>query len=107
ARLTRSPLLLSQVATQAVVNALPGPVQAPSPQVAIDGLPRRILARQVAPGTSGARQVEDGVERQAHISLPAPAAWFSRRDKGFDILPLSVGKVAGGAVNDAALMLAK
>src|SRR4029453_19325934 len=89
ARLTRSPLLLSQVATQAGVNWLPGPVQAPSPEVAIDGLPRRILARQVAPGTSRARQVEDGVERQAQVSLPAPAAGFGRRDKGFDILPLS------------------
>jgi hypothetical protein len=30
----------------------------------------------------------------AQISLPAPAAGFGRRDQGFEILPLSVGKVA-------------
>src|SRR4029453_8675048 len=107
ARLTLPPLLLAQVATQAVVNALPGPVQAPSPEVAIDGLPRRILARQGRPGTSRARQVEDGVERQAHVSLPVPAAGFGRRDKGFDILPLSVGKVAGVELIAHTLMLPK
>ena len=48
-RLPFTPLLLSRQVSQVVVNPLPDPSDAPGAEVAINGLPRRVLAGQVAP----------------------------------------------------------
>src|SRR5215207_4749151 len=53
-----TPFGLTHQRAQAVVEALPEAAQAPPPEVAVDGLPRRVLARQIAPGAARAVEVE-------------------------------------------------
>src|SRR5215467_4326012 len=93
-RLPFTPLLLSYQVSQAVINPLPDSSDAPGAEVAINGLPRRVLAGQVAPLATRAVDVKDGVNSQAHIGLTLPTAGFRRGDQAFDILPFSVGQVA-------------
>src|SRR6516165_1601635 len=93
-RLPFTPLLLSYQVSQAVMNPRPDSSDAPSAEVAINGLPRRILAGQVAPLATCAVDVKDGVNSQAHIGLTLPTAGFRGGDQAFDILPFSVGQVA-------------
>ena len=76
------------------MNPLPDSSDAPSAKVAINGLPRRVLAGQVSPLATSAVDVKDGVNSQAHISLTLPSAGFRSGDQAFDILPFSVGQVA-------------
>jgi len=92
--LSLPPFLFSDQVAQAVVNPLPDAIQAPRAEVAVDGLPRRILVRQVAPLAAGPADVKDGIDRQAHIGSAVTTAGFGRRDQSFDILPFSVGQVA-------------
>src|SRR5262249_17435816 len=83
-RLPFTPLLLSHQVSQAVMNPLPDSCDAPGAKVAINGLPRRILAGQVAPLATCAVDVKDGVNGQAH----------SGGDQAVDILPFSVSQGA-------------
>src|ERR671917_652037 len=62
ARLRISFEAYSQTMAQSSVYPLPGTVDAPSSEVMVDGLPRRELMRQQAPGTATAHHVEDGIE---------------------------------------------
>src|SRR5262249_9787905 len=89
-----APLLLSHQVAQAVVNPLPDSIDAPDVEVAVDGLPGRVLAGQGAPQATCAVDVTDGVHGQAQIGLTLPPAGFRGRDQAFEILPFSVGQVA-------------
>ena len=78
------------------MDALPGAIEAPGPEVAIHRLPRRILPRQGAPGDTSAVHVEDPVQYLAHVGCTmAPSGLGCREERGAN-LPLSVGHVAGG-----------
>src|SRR5215831_17750713 len=79
-----TPLLLSRQVSQAVVNPRPAASDAPSAKLAINGLPRRVLAGQVSPLATSAVDVKDGVNSQAHISLTLPSAGFRSGDQAFD-----------------------
>jgi hypothetical protein len=92
-RLPLASFLPSRQVTQAVMNLLPNSSDAPGARVAIDGLPGRALAGQVAPLATCAVDVKDGVNSQAHIGLTLPSARFRGGDPAFDILPFSVGQV--------------
>ena len=47
------------------VDPLPGPIQAPFPEIVVDRLPRRPLLGQEAPSAAGAQLIEDRVEERA------------------------------------------
>jgi hypothetical protein len=89
-----APFLFWRQVSQAVVNPLPDPSVAPSAKVAVNGLPWRVLAGQIAPLATCAVDVKDGVNGQAHIGLTIPFAGFRGGYQGFDIPPFSVGKIA-------------
>src|SRR6516225_6407895 len=93
-RLPLAPLLLWRQVPQTVMNPLPDSSDAPDAEVAVDGLPGRVLARQIAPLAACAVDIKDGVNGQAHIGLTIPPAGFRGGDQAFDILPFSVGQVA-------------
>ena len=58
-----SPHTYAHPLTQGGVQPLPGAVDTPSPEVMVDGLPRREVVGQKAPGTAAADDVEDGVNK--------------------------------------------
>src|SRR5215467_14203790 len=64
-------------AAQRLVDLLPDPVQAPLAKGRIGGLPRRILAREIAPGTAGAQDVKEGVDEEPQWpgARPATLRW--------------------------------
>src|SRR5215212_957497 len=51
-----------QPLAQLGVQALPRPVEPPPPKPVVEGLPRREVPRQHAPGAAAFEDVEDGVE---------------------------------------------
>src|SRR4051794_25778865 len=51
-----------QALADGCVESLPGTIDAPEAKVMVDGLPRREVVRQQAPGAAAAENVEDGVE---------------------------------------------
>jgi hypothetical protein len=70
-------------ASQGLMDPLPDPLQAPPAECRIHRWPRRILAREIAPGTAGAQHVEDGVDQEPERPAAGPAAprwlWQQRR----------------------------
>ena len=50
-----------QPLAQGGVDPFPGAVLTPSPEVMVDGLPRREVVRKQAPLAAAPREVEDGV----------------------------------------------
>ncbi len=83
----------AQTLAQGGVQPLPGTVEAPGPEVVVDGLPGRKLVGQQAPGTSATQHVEDGVEDLPQ-GMDSRAAG-SLRDGEVRLYagPLGVGKV--------------
>jgi hypothetical protein len=62
ARLRVSLEAYSQTMAQGSVQPLPGAIDAPDPEVVVDGLPRRELMWQQAPSTTTSHEVEDRVK---------------------------------------------
>jgi hypothetical protein len=89
-----SAFLLALVAPQAAVDMPPGAIFAPSPKVSINGLPGRILEREITPLAAGACDLKDCINDKAHLGGSLAPAGFRSRNEGVDILPLSVGLVA-------------
>src|SRR5215203_3201235 len=52
----------SQTMAQGIMQPLPGTIDAPNPEVMMDGLPRRELVWQQTPSTATTDDVEDGVK---------------------------------------------
>jgi hypothetical protein len=69
-------------AAQRLVYLLPDPVQAPLAKGCIGGLPRRILARQIAPGTTGTQDVKKGIDEEPLRPGPRPATRVSAFETG-------------------------
>src|SRR5215210_3615194 len=66
--------------TQGRVQPLPRPVDAPGSEVVVvDGLPRREVVREQAPGAAAAHHVEDGVEDLAQRMEPGTAGCSGNR----------------------------
>src|SRR5215208_5000088 len=75
------------------VHPLPDTVQTPSPEVVLDGLPRREVVRQKSPGAAALQDVEDGVEDlEQAVQARSPFVFWERQER-FDALPLGIGKV--------------
>src|SRR5215213_6294169 len=56
------PETCSQTMAQGGMQPLPGTIDAPDPEVMMDGLPRRELMWQQTPSTATTHDVEDGVK---------------------------------------------
>jgi hypothetical protein len=79
--------------TQDRMEAFPGAVHAPLSKVVEDGLPRRKLVRQQAPGPADPHNVEDRVEDGAQTVLTGPPARCRRGKYGLDPRPFGVREV--------------
>src|SRR5262245_28396256 len=85
---------------QRVVELLPVALDPPGAEAAVDGLPGREVARQHAPGASGAEVVEDGVEHLAGVGGGAAAVGAAGLGAGqqrlgqFPLLVRQVGRVS-------------
>ncbi len=82
---------------QAGVDLLPGPVQPPGPEQAVDGLPGREVVREHPPRPAGPEVVEDGIDHLPPIdddrvaALRGPGLGF--REEWRQPLPLLVCQV--------------
>ena len=65
------------------MDSLQRSVGLPRSEVGIDGLPRRQVVGEQAPGASGAQRVDDGVDDFAQVGLARSASPFGRRKHGF------------------------
>ena len=70
-----SPASLTKPHSERVMQPSPGAIVPPLPEVGIDALPRRKVARQHPPLDATHSQVENGINHQTHIQ----AAWSSAR----------------------------
>lgn len=59
----------------------------------VDGLPRREVVREQAPGAAAAQHVEDGVEDLAQRMNPGASGSFRRGQVRLDDFPLGIGEV--------------
>jgi hypothetical protein len=62
-RVTADALALGTV--QGGIEQMPDALEAEAPEMVEDGLPRREVAWQIAPGAAGTQDVEDGIENRA------------------------------------------
>ena len=88
-----SPVRSADFGSEGVVNALQRSVGLPRSEVGIDGLPRRQVAGEQAPGASGSQGADDGVDDFAQVGLAGSAAPLGRRKHGLEYAPLGVGEV--------------
>jgi hypothetical protein len=75
----------AQQAAQRLVDLLPTPLQAPLAQGRIGGLPRGILAREIAPGTTGTQDVKEGIDKEPLLPPPvgSPRHQSGHMDRGW------------------------
>src|ERR1019366_6274702 len=89
---------LAHTIPQNVVNELPRPVLAPSPEVAINCRPRTKITRQKPPGTAGADHIKHGVKQTAPVDLDRPTTlsfsgfWFWHQR--LDLVPFFISQVS-------------
>jgi hypothetical protein len=90
-----------QALAQLSVQLLPGAVDTPSPEVVVNGLLRRKLARQQAPSTPATHDVEDSVKEltQSVDSWPSASLWG--REIRLDASPHGVGEVGWASLSHA------
>src|SRR5207244_12441418 len=90
--LKRSVFGFAQTVAQRVVNECPGPILAPLPVVAIDGLPRTKIFGQQPPRATRTNFVKDRVDQIAAIQLDWSAAFsfsrFGSRIQRMDVFPV-------------------
>src|SRR2546423_10688058 len=77
------------------MNLLPGPIEAPTAVVIVDGAPGREIVGEVSPLAAGPHEVEDGVYDLANVHATSASARHGRRDQRSDASPLGIGKVGG------------
>ena len=75
------------------VDPLPRPIQAPDPEVMVDGLPRREVVGKETPGAAATDDVEDGIEDLAGGVDLWTTEGLGGGQMGLDDLPLFVRKV--------------
>jgi hypothetical protein len=93
----RSPGLDADLLPESGVNLLPGAVQPPVPELAVNGLPGREVVGQHPPRPAGPQVVEDGVhhvpEAGGRRSPALAGAGLGLREQRFQPLPLVIGQV--------------
>jgi hypothetical protein len=72
----------------------PGPFETEASKVVEDGLPRREIGWQIAPGAAGAQNVEDRIENGTQGVDWWPAMFGQGRKMALQRFPLRVGKIA-------------
>src|SRR5215212_2973991 len=82
-----------RLSAKGLVQSLPGAVDAPGPEVVVDGPPRREVVGQQSPSTAAARYVEDGVEDLAQGVEARATGGSGDRQMRLEYLPLLVGEV--------------
>ncbi len=83
------------VGPQGVTDAPPGAIHPPPPEIMIDGLLGRVLARQQAPRCATHLDRQHGMDESAHVGRPWSATRLCGREQGFDIRPVAVGQIRG------------
>ena len=74
------------------IESGPHAVQTPRTEDVVNGLPRRELFGQQAPGNSALEHIENGVHDHSAIGWFSPELfWF--RQRGFEVIPLGIGEV--------------
>ncbi len=71
---------------QGIVDALPGAIITPNPEVMVDAFPLRIVFGQHAPLSATDQNVQDRIDDLAHIQAAWPATGFGLWEQVFDIL---------------------
>ena len=77
------------------MQPLPGAIVPPLPEVGVDALPRRKVARQHPPLDAAHSQVEYRIDHQTHIQTARSSPRFGRWNQMLDIQPLAVGQICG------------
>jgi hypothetical protein len=86
------PLALGSM--EGTVQAAPEPLETKAPKMVEDRLPWWEIARQIAPATASAHDIEDGVEDAAQQVCVRSAPRRQVREIALDIRPLVVREVA-------------
>ena len=73
----------------------PGTFQAQAPEMLEHGLPWRKIGWQVAPWTTGAQDVKNGIKNGTQGVGRRPASFGLRREMALQTLPLRIRKIAG------------
>ncbi len=79
-----------QTLAQLGIQTLPRPVDAPSPEPVIDGLPRRELSGQKPPRAAALEHVEDGVQDCPEAVKPGTSLSCGLGKMGTDATPFFV-----------------
>lgn len=79
---------------EGVVDPLPGPIEAPEPEVMVHRLPGWAVVREVAPGTAAPENIADGVQGLPSFSRRTSAA-LGRRDERLQDGAFGIGEVGG------------
>jgi hypothetical protein len=82
------------IATEQIMNQLPGTVLPPAPEVLVDNLPRRKVMGQQPPGTATPEDIEDRVQNFALGIFLRSAAWFGSGDQMLNQRPFTVTEVS-------------
>src|SRR5262249_20607243 len=77
------------------VDPLPRAGQAPQAKIVVDGGPRPVLARQIAPGAAAAQKVEEAIENPAEVNTAGAASRLGSRKQGFELGPLAIAEITG------------
>jgi hypothetical protein len=94
-RVAVSPRCFATVASQAVVDPLPGAFTPPEAQIVRDALAVGILPGQQRPRAAPPHHIENRIQNHAHIELSRSPPGLGRGDKRFDKIPFSVGQITG------------
>ena len=63
-------------------------------EMIVDHLPRRKIARQIAPGAAGTQEIKERVKDAAEAVAAEFPRWRTRREKPLETVPLGIGKGA-------------
>jgi hypothetical protein len=80
-----------QAFTDSPVDLFPGSVDAPFPEVPLNGGPSRKVVRQQAPLAAAFQEVEDGVQDLTKAVGPRPSTSFGGGQVGLYVVPFGVG----------------
>jgi len=92
----RPALALAQPVSQGVVDEGPGPILAPSAEVAINGLPGREVSGQKPPGATTTHDVEDRIHQDSASqgwTTPFAPAGFGFGHQRLDLLPFFISQI--------------
>ncbi len=84
---------LTKPHSERVMQPSPGTIVSPLPEVGVDALPRRKVARQHPPLDTTHSQVENGINDQTHIQAAGASACFGRWNQMLDNEPLAVSQI--------------